>query len=117
MAVPVATKIFVNCTRLGAVTVYNKVGQIWQFVLVIIATVHYLHPINLLHVQQPYQCLLKIIVVTSVSPIRYECDCVGLQETFTQKLVASRRHLYRLDKYLYVPYLHEFAPKGSKRLS
>ena len=58
-----------------------------------------------------YSCYYK--VTTS----RYGSDSAGLQETFTQQLIASRRDRYRLEKYFYVPYVREFAPKDSARLS
>jgi len=51
------------------------------------------------------------------TPGRFEPESVGLQESFTQHLNTSRRDRYRLNKYIYVPNLHEFAPEDSIRLS
>jgi len=47
----------------------------------------------------------------------HKSDSVGLQETFTQHLIASRRYRYRLDKYVYIACVHKFASKDSTRLS
>jgi len=51
MAVPVAPKQPVYCLVVGALNVYTKVGQIGYFIHATVPTVHYLHPMNLLHVQ------------------------------------------------------------------
>ena len=79
--------------------------------------VYYLHTVRLCHMQQPHQRLLAIVVITSVPPGRYESDSVGLQETFAQHLISMRRDRYRLEKYVYVPNMHEFASEDSARLS
>ena len=95
MTVKMAPEKLVYCSGLGgAVTVYSKVGQFGYSLITTVASVHYLHPINLLHVQQPYQCLLTILVIASVPSSRYESDSVWLQEKFTQNLVACRRDNY-----------------------
>ena len=52
MAVIVATKELVACACLGAIIVYTEAGQFGQPVL---ATVHYLHTVSILHMQQPHQ--------------------------------------------------------------
>ena len=91
MAVEMAPEKLVYCSGLGEVTVYTK----FEFSkLATDRTVHYLHPINLLHVKKSYQCLLTINVIAGVSSCRYESDSVGLQETFTQNFLACRRDSY-----------------------
>ena len=90
MTVEMAPVKFVYCLVLGAVTVYIIVGQFGYSELPTVTTVHYLHSINLLHVNQPYQCLLTIRVIAGVPSSRYESDSVRLQETFTQIDIDSR---------------------------
>jgi len=48
MTVPMAPEKLVYFTGLLAVTVYTEEGQLGYFVIASVATVHYLHPINLL---------------------------------------------------------------------
>ena len=94
MTVKMAPENLIYCSGLGAVTVYTKVGQFGYFKLATVGTVHYLHPINLHHVQQPYQCLLTLLVITSALSSQYESESVRLQETFTHNLVTCRRDRY-----------------------
>ena len=117
MAVIVATKELVDCVCLGAITVYTKAGHFREPVLATVATVRYLHTVRLFHMHQPHKRLHAIVVITRVPSGWYEYGCVGLQETFTQQLIASRRDRYRLDKYVYVPNLHKFASEDSASLS
>jgi len=116
MAVKMAPEKFVYCSGVGAITIYTEAGQFGQIVLVTVATVHYLQPINLLHMQQPHHGLLTVLVVTCAPSGRYESYCVGLQETFTQQLIACRRDSYLIEKNLYISYVHNLAPKDSTRL-
>ena len=115
MTVIVATKELVGCACLVAISIYTETGQFGQRVLATVATVHYFHTVSLFHMQQPYQCLLTIVVIVRVARSRYESDSVGPEETFTQHLIACRRDRYRLEKYIYVSYLNEFASKDSAR--
>jgi len=94
MALKEATKELVDCTVVVAITIYTEAGQFGQPVLATVATVHYLHPVSLLHMQQPNQRLLTILVITSVPSGWYESNSVGLQESFTQYLIARRRDCY-----------------------
>jgi len=76
---------------------YTKVGDFGQPVLAKIATVHYLYNVSLFHMRQPNQCFLAVVLITIVSTCWYEFDGVGLQEKFTQNVIASRRDRYQLD--------------------
>jgi hypothetical protein len=78
MAVKMATKQLLDCRFLGAITIYTEAAHFGQPVLATVATVHYLHTVNLLHMQHPHQCLLPIIVIACVPTSRYEYYSVGL---------------------------------------
>jgi len=88
---------------LAAITIYIEAGSSGQPVFATVAPLHYLHPVSLFHMQQPYQCLLTLVVITRVPRIRYESDSVGLQETFTTYLIACWRDRNRLEKYFMFP--------------
>ena len=69
---------FVYCSGLGAITVYIEAVRLGQIVLATVAPVHYLHPINLLHMQQPYQSLIAVLVLNvylavGIRPIESRC--------------------------------------------
>jgi len=78
MTVTIATKELVDCTGLRAITMYNEAGQFGQHLLAKFPIVHNLHLDRLLHMQQPHQCLLSILVTKSEPSSRYESYCFGL---------------------------------------
>ena len=50
---------------------------------------HYLLPVSLFHRQEPHQCFLTIVVVTSVLPGRYESNSVGLLKRLRKILLQT----------------------------
>jgi len=78
MAVKIATKKLVDCTCLGAISLYTEVGQFGQPVLETVGRVHYLITLRLLHMQQPHQGFLAVVVISRVPSGRYEASIVGL---------------------------------------
>jgi len=78
MAVIVATIELVECTGLGAITIYTEAGDFGQSLLSTVATVHYIHPVSLLRMRQLHQGLLPIVVIKSVRSIWYESYSVEL---------------------------------------
>jgi len=117
MTVIVATKELVDTMCLGAITNYSEAGHFVLTLFATVATVHYLHKVSLFHMQEPNQCLLVIVIIARVPFDRYVFYSVGQRETFTQKFIASLRERYRPEKYIYVHYVHEFAPENSLSLS
>jgi len=87
----VATTELVDCRFLVAIPVYIEAGQFEQHVVATIARVHYIPTFSLFHMQQPYECLLAIVLYGRVHTGQYEPFSVDLQESFTQHLIASRR--------------------------
>jgi len=57
-----------------------------------------------------------IIFTPSIPCSRYKSISVRLQESLSQDLIARRRNRYYLEKFFYIPYLHELAPTNSTRL-
>jgi len=84
MAVPMSPEKIVYCTGFRVITIYTEAGHFGYFLLATVATVHYLHPINLLHMQQPQQGLLAVVVITCIPSSWYKSISVRLQESFTQ---------------------------------
>jgi len=105
MAVKITTKELVECACLEPITIYTEAVQFGQPLLTTVATVRYVLNVTLFHMLQPHQCLLATVVITRVPPVCYKSDSVGIQESFTQQLIARRRDCYRLEKYRYVPNL------------
>jgi len=116
VTVKITFKELLYFSSLGAVTVYSKLRQFGYLVFATVAKVHCLQTVHLLHMQQPHHRLLTVVFVTRVTSSRNKAYCIGLQETFTQVLIARRFESYRLEKNIQILYLHEFSPKNSARL-
>ena len=117
MALKITIKELVDYACLEPITIYTEADQFEQPLLATVATVHYLHTVRLFHMQQPHRSLLTIVAIACVPTSRYEPYSVGLRESFTHHPIASRRDRYRLEKYFFVPYVHEFTSKRSSCLS
>jgi len=113
MNVKITSKELVYFSSLRALTVYTKVGQFGYLVLATVAIVHYHYTVPLLHMHQPHHRLHTVVFVTLVPYSRNKAYSIGLQETFTQDLIACRCDSYRHEKMVQIPYLQEFSPKLS----
>jgi len=78
MAVKMATKELLDCTGFGAITIYTEAGQFGLPVVATVATMQYFQTVRLLHRQQPNQGFLTPVVITRVSPGRYELYSFGV---------------------------------------
>ena len=118
MTVVVTSEKFIHGPRFRAETVHPKVGKFWQTVFASVRPVQYLASPAVQHfpVDQPNQSFPTLIDIANVSARRDKTDGIGLEETFTQHLIACERDSNGFQENLYVTYLHKHSPEHSARL-
>ena len=91
-----------NCIRLCTIPIHSEVRKFRQFVFASVACMLYDHTISLLHVKQPHDMFLTVLVITGLPSRGDQPYSVGLQKRAPQHFIACDRDCQRLEKHLNV---------------
>jgi hypothetical protein len=92
----------INCIRLCTITIHTEVRKFRQSVFAAVACILYGHPISLLHVKQPHDSFITVLVITGVPSRGDQPYSVGLQKLAPKQFIPRVRDCQRLEKHLNV---------------
>ena len=117
MTVVVTSEKFLHGPRLRGETVHTKMGGVLAtYIRVRCARAVYGVPVHHLPVDQTHQCFLTVIDIAALSARRDETYGMGLEETFTQHLIACGRVSNGFHENLCDTCLDKFSTEHSARL-
>jgi len=114
---PITPEKLVNCIRLCTITINIEVRQFRQSVFASVACILYDQPIPLIHVKQPHDSFLTVLVITGLPSRGVQTYSVGLQKLAPQHLIAGWRDCQGFEKNLDISDLQNLAAKHTTGLS